>query len=80
LRRNPVSRPALAGLLHALVATAGPRFPDSSITYVLDPESAWLEGCIVGPCLCPVALSDDLSGSFQVIELPTLQPGPWRRR
>ena len=52
--------------------------PDGSTFYVLDQDSAWLEGCIVGPCLCPVALFDDLSGSFRLAEVPTLQPGPWR--
>jgi hypothetical protein len=52
--------------------------PDGSTFYVLDQDSAWLEGCIVGPCLCPVALFDDLRGSFRLVEVPTLQPGPWR--
>ena len=52
--------------------------PDGEISYVLDQESAWLEGCIVGPCLCPVALFDDLSGTFQLVEVPTLRPSPWR--
>jgi hypothetical protein len=51
---------------------------DGETFYVLDQESAWLEGCIVGLCLCPVALFDDLSGSFRLVEVPTLQPGPWR--
>jgi hypothetical protein len=76
--RKPISRLALAGLLLALVVAAGPRFQDKPISYVLNQESAWLEGCIVGPCLCPIALFDDLSGSFEIFELPTLQPGPWR--
>ncbi len=51
---------------------------DGETFYALDQESDWLEGCIVGPCLCPVALFDDLSGSFRLVEVPTLQPGPWR--
>lgn len=51
---------------------------DGETSYVLDQESAWLEGCIVGPCDCLVALFDDLSGTFQLVELPTLQPGPRR--
>lgn len=51
---------------------------DGETFYALDQESDWLEGCIVGLCLCPVALFDDLSGSFRLVEVPTLQPGPWR--
>jgi hypothetical protein len=78
LRRDPVRRVALVGLVIAVVAIGGPRVRNASTFYVLDEESAWLEGCIVGVCLCPVALLDDLTGSFELAELPTLQPGPWR--
>ena len=60
------------------LSALGQGTPDGSTFYVLDPESAWLEGCIVGPCLCPVALFDDLSGSFRLVELPTFGPGPRR--
>lgn len=45
--------------------------------YVLAPDSAWVEGCIEGPCLCPVS-QGPLSGRFNLVELPTLQPGPAR--
>jgi hypothetical protein len=58
-------------------ATSDPRCGDG-IPYALTEESAWLEGCIVGPCLCPILLLDDLSGSFALVEIPTMQPGPWR--
>lgn len=78
MRPNSVRRVALAGLVVAAVAMGGPGVQERSRLHVLDPESAWLEGCIVGLCLCPVALLDDLRGSFQLVELPTLQPGPWR--
>jgi len=50
----------------------------SSEPYFLTADSAWLEGCIVGVCLCPVASTDDLTGAFVLVELPTLGPGPWR--
>ena len=46
--------------------------------YRLTGDSAWLEGCIVGLCLCPVWLLDDLTGVFALVELLTFQPGPWR--
>ncbi len=51
---------------------------DDGVVYVLTEDSAWLEGCIVGLCRCPVALLDDLTGDLVLVELPTLQPGPWR--
>jgi hypothetical protein len=73
----PVLATAAVGLALGLSAL-GQGTPDEETFYELDQESAWLEGCIVGPCLCPVALFDDLSGSFRLAELPTLQPGPWR--
>jgi hypothetical protein len=73
----PVLATAAVGLGLGLSAL-GQGTPDGSTFYVLDRESSWLEGCIVGPCLCPVALFDDLSGSFRLVELPTLQPDPWR--
>ncbi len=46
--------------------------------YTVAEDSAWLEGCIIGPCDCLVALFDDLSGNFQLVELQTFQPGPRR--
>ncbi len=73
----PVLATAAVGLTLGLSAL-GQGTLDGETFYVLDQESAWLEGCIVGPCLCPVALFDDLSGSFRLVEMPTLQPGPWR--
>ena len=73
----PVLATAAAGLALGLSAL-GQSTHDRSTFYVLDQESAWLDGCIVGLCLCPVALFDDLSGSFRLVEVPTLQPGPWR--
>lgn len=48
------------------------------VSYDLSADSSWLEGCIVGPCLCPVRLLDDLTGDFVLTEFPTLGPGPWR--
>ncbi|MDJ0864838.1 MAG: hypothetical protein QNK03_01940 [Myxococcota bacterium] len=64
----------------ALVALGTGYFchPDGGIAYRLTEGSAWLEGCIVGPCLCPVRYDDSLRGSFVLEELPTLQPGPTR--
>jgi hypothetical protein len=73
----PVLATAAVGLALGLSAL-GQGIPDGETFYELDQESAWLEGCIVGTCLCPVALFDDLSGSFRLVEVPTLQPGPWR--
>jgi hypothetical protein len=73
----PALATAAVGLALGLSAL-GQGTPDEETFYELDQESAWLEGCIVGPCLCPVALFDDLSGSFRLVEMPTLQPGPWR--
>jgi len=73
----PVVAVAAIGLAPAHSALAQDT-TDGSTFYVLDQESAWLEGCIVGPCLCPIALFEHLSGSFRLVELPTLQPGPWR--
>jgi hypothetical protein len=73
----PILAIAAVGLALAPSAFAQDR-PGGSTFYVLDPDSAWLEGCIVGTCLCPVALFDDIKGSFRLVEVPTLQPGPWR--
>ncbi len=73
----PAVASAAIGLATAPAALAQDA-PDGSTFYVLDQESAWLEGCIVGPCMCPIALFEHLSGSFRLTELPTLQPGPWR--
>ena len=73
----PILAIAFIGLALAPSASAQDK-PDGSTLYVLDQDSAWLEGCIVGPCLCPVALFDNLRGSFRLAEIPTLQPGPWR--
>jgi hypothetical protein len=73
--------PVLAATAFGLglgLSALGQDTPDRSTFYVLDSESAWLVGCIVGPCLCPIALFDDLSGSFRLVDLPTLQPGPRR--
>jgi len=64
-------------MLAATPVSSGPPCCDE-VLYGLTEDSAWLEGCIVGPCLCPVLLLDDLSGDFVLAELPTLQPGPWR--
>jgi hypothetical protein len=66
-----------AVVLVAAPATGSPRC-DDGVPYALAEESAWLEGCIAGPCLCPILLLDDLTGSFALLEIPTLQPGPWR--
>jgi hypothetical protein len=44
--------------------------------YQLTDASAWLEGCIVGPCDCAVA-EYEASGWFVLEELPTAQPGPF---
>ena len=49
-----------------------------TVPYDLSAESAWLEGCIMGPCLCLVSYHDGLNGSFLLTELPIAQPGPWR--
>ena len=73
----PVVAIAVIGLAPAPSAFAQ-EISGGATFYVLDQESAWLEGCIVGPCLCPIVLFEHLSGSFRLVELPTLQPGPWR--
>jgi len=65
------------GLAATFPASAQDGF-DVEARYELDETSTWLEGCIVGTCLCPIALFEELSGSFRLVELPTLQPGPWR--
>jgi hypothetical protein len=68
----------LAALLLAPAPVSSALQCCDGVPYGLSEESTWLEGCIVGPCLCPVALLDDLTGDFVLAELPTLQPGPWR--
>jgi hypothetical protein len=88
LTRLPVETTRLVSLALALATTAlglastSPAIAqdgfDGEARYELDERSAWLEGCIVGSCLCPIKLFEELSGSFRLVELPTLQPGPWR--
>jgi hypothetical protein len=78
MRRAGAGRGALLAALLLVTSTSGFRCPDGSIIYLLDEPSAWLEGCIRGPCLCPAIEIDDLAGVLKIIELPTLQPGPWR--
>ena len=68
----------LAAMVVAPTSVSSGEDFDTGVLYGLTADSAWLEGCIVGPCLCPVALLDDLTGDFVLVELPTLQPGPWR--
>jgi len=68
----------LATIVLAAAPIAAPARSDDEVRYVLTAESAWLEGCIVGVCLCPAIQFDDLTGDFALFELPTLQPGPWR--
>ena len=73
----PVVAISVIGLAPAPSAFAQ-EFSDGATFYVLDQESAWREGCIVGPCLCPIVMFEHLSGSFRLVELPTMGPGPWR--
>jgi hypothetical protein len=68
---------AVLSLLVLALLSSGLRCGEGEL-YRLTGDSAWVEGCIVGPCLCPVALLDDLTGDFVLAELPTLQPAPWR--
>ncbi len=69
-------------LLAAVVLLAAPATSGAlcgeAVPYALAEESAWVEGCIVGPCLCPILMLEDLTGSFALAEIPTMQPGPWR--
>lgn len=62
----------------ALGATlTGPQCEPVGTVYTLEEGSFLLTGCIVGPCLCPIAQAD-LEGSFRLVELPTAHPGPDR--
>jgi len=69
------ARLLVAGVLLVGLTASGARC--HSGLYVLEAESAWVEGCIEGPCLCPVS-QGPLTGRFNLEELPTLQPGPAR--
>ncbi len=75
----PARRPALtlSLVLLGVLALVGVRgcLPEGRL-YRLAPESVFLDGCF-GDCLCPVRLSE-LSGTFQLAELPILAPGPNR--
>ena len=77
MRRVPVLQRALLGTLLVLLFGAS-RFSCRGTLYQLTDASAWLEGCIAGPCLCPIVQYDDLAGTFVLDELPTAQPGPFR--
>ena len=67
----------LVGLCAVCAAMTGPRCDPQGQGYALDEGSFLLTGCIVGPCLCPIAQAE-LQGSFRLVELPTLHPGPDR--
>ena len=65
----------VAGLLALAFAAIGARCPLT--LYVLEKNSAWIEGCVEGPCLCPISQAP-LAGSFRLERLPSMEPGPER--
>ncbi|MEM7515749.1 MAG: hypothetical protein AAF368_02340 [Planctomycetota bacterium] len=54
------------------VLTPGPVSPLTPI-YRLNASSGWVEGCFP-PCLCPLQISPDFRGTFELRRLPTLNP------
>jgi hypothetical protein len=65
----------VASVLVLALGAIGARCPLT--LYVLEEDSAWIEGCIEGRCLCPVSQAP-LVGSFRLERLPSLEPGPAR--
>ncbi len=71
-------RASLFALVASLLATAAPHCTPAGALYLVVAGSAFTEGCIDGPCLCPVAFTEDVVGLFGLEELPTFAPGPNR--
>ena len=68
---------ALVGMCALCATLMGPQCAPVGTVYTLGEGSFLLTGCIEGPCLCPITQAE-LSGSFRLVELPTLRPGPTR--
>ena len=59
--------------LFALLVTTGPGGCERGTIYALRPESALTQGCFE-PCMCPIALFEELRGSFGLVERVAEEP------
>lgn len=77
IRKPVVSRhlhaALIIGLALILLGTNGDVGCSPGTFYVLDEDAAFLEGCIDGPCLCPVSAAP-LRGYFWLVPLPVAAP------
>jgi hypothetical protein len=75
---RPPHRVFLVSLaLAAVVCATGARMRPRETLYGLRPESSVTQGCFE-PCECPIALFEELSGSFRLVERTPPGPSPFR--
>jgi hypothetical protein len=67
----------LVGVASLLLGVAPLRCNTPGELYALGPGTTFFQGC-VGLCLCPGLITDDVAGSFRLVERPTDPTEPFR--